>query len=127
MGVMKLSKTLFQNLFRKPDTKMYPVIQREYTERTKGHIGIDIENCLFCGMCARKCPCHAITVDRNSKTWSISRMQCIMCRCCVGYCPKHCLTMENTYTPPSTTKVVDTFTFVPPPAEEAPAETPAAE
>jgi formate hydrogenlyase subunit 6/NADH:ubiquinone oxidoreductase subunit I len=41
-------------------------------------------------------------------------MQCIQCGCCVEVCPKKCLTNENTYTTPSTEKIVDTYVGAPP-------------
>ena len=88
---------------------MYPVVPREWQERTRGQIGIREEDCIVCGICAKKCPANAITVDRNKRTWTIERMQCIQCNCCVEVCPKTCLTMENQYTEPGTEKVVHTF------------------
>ena len=88
---------------------MYPVIPREWQERTRGHIGIVEEDCILCGICAKKCPTNCITVDRNKRKWIIERMQCIQCGCCTDVCPKKCLTMEQTYTTPETFKVIDTF------------------
>lgn len=98
-----------KSLFKKPATLMYPVIPRQWEERTRGHIGIKVEECIACGICARKCPANAIVVDRKANTWTIERMQCIQCGCCVEECPKSCLTMENQYTEPGAEKVVDTF------------------
>jgi formate hydrogenlyase subunit 6/NADH:ubiquinone oxidoreductase subunit I len=88
---------------------MYPVRPREWKERTRGHIAIDMDTCILCGICGKKCPTDAITVDRDSKTWSIKRMQCIQCSCCVEVCPKKCLVNEATYTTPAVHKIVDTF------------------
>lgn len=127
MAVMKMKKLVMGSLFRKPATLMYPVIPREYGENTKGHIDVDMDACILCGICAKKCPTHAISVDREGKTWSIARMQCIQCRCCTGYCPKNCLTMANTYTAPNVVKTVDVFEKPapeekPPVAEEKSAE-----
>ena len=88
---------------------MYPAIPRQWQERTRGHIESRIEDCIFCGICQKKCPTDAITVDRTNRTWSIARMQCVSCLCCVASCPKKCLTNENAYTAPSTEKIVDTY------------------
>ena len=99
-----------RSLFGKPATKMYPVIPREWKERTRGRIEIEIDSCIFCGICARKCPTDAITVDKETKTWTISRMSCIQCSCCVEVCPKKCLVNEAGYTTPDAVKVVDAFT-----------------
>jgi formate hydrogenlyase subunit 6/NADH:ubiquinone oxidoreductase subunit I len=97
------------SLFKKPATLMYPVIPREWQERTRGHIDIVIEDCILCGICARKCPTQAITVATDAKSWTIRRMQCIQCSCCVEVCPKKCLANKNEYTTPSTEKITDSF------------------
>ena len=89
---------------------MYPVIPREWKERTRGRIEIDIDTCIFCGICSRKCPTDAIAVDKAEKTWTIERMGCIQCSCCVEACPKKCLINEAGYTSPDVEKIVDTFT-----------------
>ncbi|MCI9596811.1 MAG: 4Fe-4S binding protein [Firmicutes bacterium] len=109
MATFKIGKVVLKSLFKKPATLMYPVVPRQWQERTRGHIGIDESSCIVCGICAKKCPANAITVNRNKRTWSIERMQCIQCNCCVEVCPKTCLTMENQYTEPGGEKVVDTF------------------
>lgn len=109
MAIFKIAKTVLSSLFKKPATLMYPVVPRKWQENTRGHIAIDIDACIFCGICGKKCPTDAITVDRTSKSWSISRMGCIQCSNCVDVCPKKCLRNENTYTTPNTVKVVDTF------------------
>jgi len=107
--VSKISKLVLRSLFKKPATLMYPVIPREWQERTRGHIGIVEEDCILCGICSKKCPTNCITVDRTKRKWIIERMQCIQCGCCVEVCPKKCLTMEKAYTSPETFKVIDTF------------------
>lgn len=122
MAAFKLGKTVLRSLFRKPATQMYPVIPRAWQERTRGHIGIEIDECIFCGICQRKCPTNAIVVNKAGKSWTIERMQCIQCSCCVEVCPKQCLTNENTYTTPNTEKVTDSFVATPAPAP-APAPT----
>ena len=63
MAVFKMAKVLLNRLFQKPATLMYPVVPREWTARTRGHIDIDVDQCIKCGICARKCPTNAITVD----------------------------------------------------------------
>lgn len=109
MATFKIGKVVMKSLFKKPATLMYPVVPRQWEERTRGQISISEADCIACGICAKKCPANAITVDRNKSTWSIQRMQCIQCNCCVEVCPKSCLTMENQYTEPGPEKVVDTF------------------
>ncbi len=117
MGVMKFSKIAIRNLFSKPATSKYPFEKREYPERYRGKVAINIEDCLMCGLCSKKCPAGALTVDRETKTWSINRMSCIQCSYCVNNCPKKCLSMEQMYTEPSATKTIDSY--VQPQKEEA--------
>lgn len=108
MANFKIGKVVMGSLFKKPATKMYPVIPAEWKERTRGHIRIEEKDCILCGICGKKCPTNAITVDRGGRTWTIERMQCIQCGECVAVCPKKCLFMEPDYTEPSTEKVIDT-------------------
>lgn len=112
--IMKFTKFALKNLFRKPVTKNYPAEPNIFAERTRGSVAIDIDSCLFCGMCARKCPSGAITVDKTARTWSIDRMGCVQCENCVNTCPKKCLHTEGQYTVPADKKVVDTFQGPPP-------------
>ncbi len=97
------------SLFKEPATSAYPFKKREFPERTRGSIAIDIDACIFCGACEKRCPSSAIKVDRKTKTWSIDRMGCVQCENCVNGCPKKCLSTDNQYTAPATTKTVDTF------------------
>lgn len=109
MGFFAFGKTILGSIFKKPATLMYPVIPREWEERTRGSVGIVGEECIACGLCAKACPCNAIEIDKETGAWTIHRMQCIQCSACVDKCPKKCLTMENLYTIPDVVKVVDTF------------------
>ena len=77
MNVMVFAKTALKNLFSTPATKMYPQVPAQYPERTRGHVTIDIDTCIFCGICQRKCPTGAIKVDRPSKSWSIEPYGCV--------------------------------------------------
>ena len=123
MSIMDFSITALKNLFSKPATSQYPAVPKEYPERSRGHVEIDIDNCIMCGICSRKCMSGAIKVDRATKTWSIERMGCVQCQACVNACPKKCLTMAKGYTEPSAEKTVDTYSQpIPEPVktEEAP-------
>lgn len=119
MSMFSFAKTEFRNLFSKPATRHYPQEPRVYPERTRGHIENDIDVCILCGLCGKKCPTGAIQVDRNEKTWSISRFSCIQCGYCVESCPKKCLTMNQAYTQPGAEKKTDVICK--PVAESAPA------
>jgi formate hydrogenlyase subunit 6/NADH:ubiquinone oxidoreductase subunit I len=125
MPAFKLGKLVMRSLFKKPATLMYPVIPRQWQERTRGHIENQINDCIFCSICQKKCPTNAIVVDKANRSWTIERMQCIQCSCCVEVCPKKCLTNENTYTTPSTEKVVDTYIGAAPEPKPVPKAAPA--
>ena len=56
-------------------------------------VNCDKDNCVFCGLCAKKCPQEAITVDRANKAWSIDRDKCVQCGVCVDGCPKKALSL----------------------------------
>ena len=107
MSLLTFTKTELRNLFSKPATRLYPQQPREYPERTRGHIENDIDACIFCGLCSRRCPTGAITVDRAARTWSIRRFSCIQCGYCVEGCPKKCLSMNQSYTQPGAEKTED--------------------
>ena len=109
LGFFKFGKTILGSIGKKPATLMYPVVPREWEERTRGSVSIDGDNCIACGMCERACPTNAIEIDKAEGKWTIQRMQCIQCSACVDCCPKNCLTMENLYTIPDVVKVVDSF------------------
>lgn len=88
-------KIILNNLFKKPATRLYPMKNRTPFKRTRGRIYFENENCVYCGMCQRKCPADAINVDRANKTWELNAFRCIICGECVASCPKKCITMTN--------------------------------
>jgi len=110
MSFFGMTKTIIKNLLRRPYTVKYPFgPRRAYYANTRGSVRIRIKECIFCGLCQKKCPTGAISVSRDEKTWKIDRMRCITCGYCVEVCPKKCLGMENDYTPPSPEKKEDIY------------------
>jgi len=109
MNIMNFTKTILHNLLKKPITRPYPSTPRIYEERTRGHIRIEIKDCIFCGICSRKCPPAIISVNRAERIWEIQPLGCIQCGACVENCPVKCLFMMQTYTDPDTFKRVDRF------------------
>lgn len=105
-----MTKTLFKSMLHGPYTVLYPLKEKEKFERTRGKIEININDCIFCGICQKRCPTGAIKVDKPSQTWSIERLSCIQCNYCGDVCPKKCLKMANDYTSPSYDKVRDEYT-----------------
>ena len=106
MALVSFKNTILHNLVSKPKTRK---VEKEYPAGTRGHVENDMDVCVLCGLCSIKCPTHAITVDKNEKTWSIRPMSCIQCRCCVDNCPKKCLSMGVRFQEPGEEKVTKTF------------------
>lgn len=86
-------------MFKQPVTVCYPQEKLAAPERLRGHIVNDMDVCICCGMCARRCPAGALAVDRKGGTWSIDPYACVVCGECIESCPKHCLTMDTARTP----------------------------
>ena len=103
------TREALKNMFSRPATINYPDEPAVYPQRMRGHIRIDISQCISCTLCAQNCPPRAIQVDRDAGTWTIDRFDCVQCGSCVNVCPKHCLYMEQGYTPPETKKHTETF------------------
>ncbi len=125
MGSFKLGKMTLGGLFKKPETIQYPAEHRFVPEGLKGHISVDMDHCILCGICMKRCPTGAIQVDRKGSKWAIDRFRCIQCGHCTRECPKHCLTMEPTYAACATKKHLDEYFKPAEEAKEAPAPQPA--
>ena len=53
----------------------------------------DPSKCIYCTLCAKKCPAGALTVDRQNKTWTLDEDSCVACGTCAGVCPKDAIVM----------------------------------
>ena len=115
MGYLSFAATILGGLFKKPVTTQYPLKPAVLPEELRGRVLIDIQKCISCGMCMRKCPAGAIVVDRSVKSWTINRFACVQCATCVDNCPVKCLRMEPQYAAPGTVKKAETFVKQVPP------------
>jgi len=88
---------IFSNLLSKPSTRKYPYEKREPFAKARGKIDMDIDTCIFCGICSRKCPSGAISVNRNEKSWEIDPFKCIICSECEEVCPKKSIRTDAEY------------------------------
>jgi formate hydrogenlyase subunit 6/NADH:ubiquinone oxidoreductase subunit I len=119
-----MMKNIFKNLGSKPATRNYPFDKREPFKNTRGQVaGVDIDTCIFCGICSKKCPADAITVNRNEKSWEINNFKCVVCGVCSEACPKKCLHMGEAHKTSSPTKDIHRQVQQPKPAEPAAQET----
>lgn len=66
----------------------------EMKKKTDGFPSVN-ENCIHCGLCAKNCPVGALTVDRETKTWSINKSACILCGTCAEKCKKDAITLDK--------------------------------
>ncbi|BDQ34932.1 4Fe-4S binding protein [Pseudodesulfovibrio portus] len=121
---MLFTPTVVKNLLKKPATRNYPFVVREPFPNFRGELVIDIDKCIFCGMCSRKCPSQCITVDKEKGTWSCDLHACISCGYCRDHCPTKCLTMKDTHRKPLTERTVWVEQGTPPKPKKkkAPAE-----
>jgi ech hydrogenase subunit F len=104
MKFFTMTKTVAKNLLSGPATLMYPKKKRSFFDITRGRVENDIYKCIFCGLCARRCPTYAIKVTKNIKEWQIDRLKCCTCNLCVEICPVNSLSMEIQYAPPLSEK-----------------------
>ena len=97
MGGFKLGKMTLGSVFKKPETVQYPFESKPAPAGRKGHIAVNVDECVFCGLCAKACPAMAIEVDKSQRTWSIDYFQCVQCFNCTFACHKGCLSMETAF------------------------------
>ncbi len=112
MTIFSMLKTTIVNLFSKPATILYPFVQKTVYDATRGKIGIEVEKCIFCSLCQKKCPTAAISVLKSESSWTIERLRCITCGACVDACPKKCLIMTHERSEPvlGSSSKKDTYT-----------------
>ncbi len=110
---------ILKNVVSKPATRMYPKEKRETYKDVRGQIGIDIDKCIFCGICSKKCPSDALVVNRNEKSWEIDHFKCVICSVCTEVCPKKCISTEADYHACAYTKSKAKSVQTPKPAEQA--------
>jgi len=104
MAYFAMSKLALKWARTKPPTSRYPFEPRRALPGSRGRLIFTRDNCVYCTVCAKKCPTGAILVHRPSKKWAIDRLQCITCGYCVEACPKQCLQLGTAHGEPAVTK-----------------------
>jgi ech hydrogenase subunit F len=83
-----------RNLVSRPATRRYPSEIREHFAGTRGTIEFDLDTCVFCGLCVRRCPTLALSCSREERSFAIEQLRCIACGVCVDACNKDSLHMS---------------------------------
>lgn len=100
---MKLGTMLddiFQSLFRRPATRLYPFERQSAPPRLRGKLHWTPDKCTGCALCVKDCPAQAIeliTVDKANKRFVVryDLDRCTYCAQCVQSCRFNCLTMSS--------------------------------
>jgi formate hydrogenlyase subunit 6/NADH:ubiquinone oxidoreductase subunit I len=95
-GDLIVSGTFVKKAVKKPAPK--PAAPAEKPEaapavkaRGDGKPAQDPNKCVYCTICARKCPGEALTVDRKEKVWKLDEDKCVACGTCADVCPKNAI------------------------------------
>ncbi|MEI6211748.1 MAG: 4Fe-4S binding protein [bacterium] len=123
MSLFSMSGLVLKWMLRKPYTHCYPTEPRQPFPGSRGALAIHLPTCTFCGICAKRCPTQALTVNRAARHWTIDRLRCISCDYCAEHCPKKCLSLTTAHGIPTVTR--DREVFVAPAPAPAPTGNPA--
>ena len=104
MPYFQMSRLALKWAFSKPSTTRYPFEPRRALAGSRGSLIFTKDNCVFCTVCAKKCPTDALVVNRAQKTWAIDRLRCIACGYCVEACPKKSLELHTAHGTVTVTK-----------------------
>jgi formate hydrogenlyase subunit 6/NADH:ubiquinone oxidoreductase subunit I len=104
MGYFEMSKLALKWAFTKPPTSQYPFAPRQMLAGSRGKLTFNRESCVYCNVCAKKCPTGALVVIRAQKKWAIDRLLCISCGYCVEACPKDSLALATEHSTPTVTR-----------------------
>lgn len=101
--------TIVKNLNHGPRTRLYPAEKRELPAGCRGHIEWDMEKCVFCTLCAKRCPANAISVDRKGKTLVFNPFRCIVCESCLEGCAKDAISLFEHWRAPAAGLFLQTY------------------
>ena len=104
MPYFQMSRLALKWALSKPATTRYPFEPRRELAGSRGRLIFTRDNCVFCTVCAKKCPTDALVVIRAQKKWAIDRLRCIACGYCVEACPKKSLELATSHGAATVTK-----------------------
>ena len=76
MSLLTFAKTALGSMVKQPVTVCYPQEKLAAPERLRGHIVNDMDVCICCGMCARRCPAGA---RGRSQGWNVVDRPVCLC------------------------------------------------
>jgi ech hydrogenase subunit F len=109
MAYFEMLKLALKWSVTKPPTSRYPFEPRRILSGSRGKLIFTKDNCVYCTVCAKKCPTGALVVTRAEKKWVIDRLRCISCGYCVEICPKKSLALSTEHATPAVTKTKEVF------------------
>jgi ech hydrogenase subunit F len=104
MAYFEMSRLALRWALSRPPTSRYPFEPHQPVAGARGQLVFTKETCVFCTVCAKKCPTGALIVDRAHKKWTIDRLLCITCGYCVEACPRKSLALGPHHGSPTVTK-----------------------
>jgi len=104
MAYFEMTKLALKWALRQPPTTRYPFEPRRAIPLSRGNLVFTRETCVFCTVCAKKCPTGALVVSRAKSRWAIDRLRCISCGYCVEVCPKKSLALDTDHATPTVTR-----------------------
>ncbi len=104
MAYFEMTRLALKWALTTPPTTRYPFEPRQALPLSRGRLTFTRDNCVYCTVCAKKCPTGALTVNRVQKKWGIDRLRCITCGYCVEACPKKSLELGTDHGKPTVTK-----------------------
>lgn len=105
-GLIKGLGITLKHHFGKKMTVQYPEEMPHLYDRFRGHLYLEFEKCIACGMCTRTCPNGVLSLedarDPNAKKkklmkYTIDLQYCMFCNLCVEACPQKCLHFDHDF------------------------------
>ncbi len=104
MAYFEMTRLALKWAVKKPVTSRYPFEPRRALPGSRGRLAFNRDTCVYCTVCAKKCPTGALVVNRAQKKWGIDRLLCISCGYCAEACPKKSLSLTTAHGEPTVTK-----------------------
>lgn len=105
-GLLKGMAITVKHLFEKDITVQYPEEKPVLQERFRGHLFLEFEKCIVCGICVKTCPNNVLHLEdarmEGSKkkkllSYTIEHQYCLHCNLCVENCPVDCLHFNHEF------------------------------